>query len=155
MYFIKVKFDRRPRSLQDRMHRMMEEMLSLSRPVFSPSVSGWTPEADMYETDELIVLVVNVAGIAKDDIEISYYDGYLSIAGKREIKLPGGLPVRHHQLEIGTGAFERIFRIPTSVDPEAIEATLQDGLLNIQMMKKSPGTGDVIIELDADGGITI
>ena len=138
MYILKVKFDRRPRSLQDRMHRMMEEMLRITRPVFSPTGSGWTPEADMYETDELIVLVVNVAGVAKDDIEISYYDGYLSIAGKREMTIPKDLPVRHHQLEIGTGAFERIFRIPTSVDTDAIEATLQDGLLNIQMKKKRP-----------------
>ncbi|RLB41871.1 MAG: hypothetical protein DRH12_07070 [Deltaproteobacteria bacterium] len=155
MYFIKVKFDRRPRSLQDRMHRMMEEMLRVTRPIFSPTGSGWTPEADMYETEESIVLIVNVAGVRHEDIEVSYYDGYLSIAGKRTMRFPGGTPIRHHQLEIGTGAFERVFRIPTLVDPEAIEAKLQDGLLSVQMKKKTRVSRDVIIEIDTDGGITI
>ncbi|RLB11527.1 MAG: hypothetical protein DRG63_12825 [Deltaproteobacteria bacterium] len=146
MYFIKVKFDRRPRTIQDKMHRLMEEMLRVTRPVFSPTESGWTPEADIYETDHSIILIVNLAGVAKEDIEISYYDGYLSISGKRILKLPGKIPIKHHQLEIGSGAFERIFRIPSLVDPDGIEATLQDGLLTIQMKKKARAQ-DVIVEI--------
>jgi len=156
MYIIKVKFDRRPRLLQDRMHRLMEEVLRITRPVFSPTDSGWTPEADMYETEESILLIVNVAGVAKEDIEVSYYDGYLSIAGKRVLTFPSGPPIRHHQLEIGSGAFERVFRIPSSVDPDRIEATLQDGLLTIQLPKiKAVRKKDLIIEVDSDGHLSI
>ena len=155
MYIIKVKFDRRPRTLQDKMHRLMEEMLRMSRPIFSPTGSGWTPEADMYETETSIVLIVNLAGVAKDDIEVSYYDGYISVSGKRIFKFPSGAPIRHHQLEIGSGAFERVFRIPCSVNHEAIEATLQDGLLTIQMGKTRSVNRDVIIEIDTDGKVTV
>jgi len=155
MYIIKVKFDRRPRSIQERMHRLMEEMLTVTRPVFSPTVAGWTPEADMYETDDSIILVVNLAGVAKEDIEVSYYDGYLRIAGKRMLAFPSGRPIRHHQLEIGSGIFERIFRIPCSINQEAIEAVLRDGLLTVQMAKVRPVNRDVIIEIDADGGIKL
>ena len=155
MYIIKVKFDRRPRSLQESMHRLMEEMLRITRPVFSPTVSGWTPEADMYETEDSIILIVNLAGVAKEHIEVSYYDGYVSVSGKRILTFPSGTPIRHHQLEIGSGTFERIFRIPCSVNPEAIEAVLQDGLLTVQMAKVRPVRRDVIIEIDTDGGIRL
>ncbi|HDG98056.1 MAG: hypothetical protein DRG71_08675 [Deltaproteobacteria bacterium] len=155
MYIIKVKFDRRPRLLQDRMHRVMEEVLRITRPVFSPTGSGWTPEADMYETEESIILIVNVAGVSKEDIEVSYYDGYLSIAGKRILTFPSGPPIRHHQLEIGSGAFERVFRIPSSIEPDSIEATLQDGLLTIQLQKLKQMRRDVIIEIDSNGELNI
>ncbi len=155
MYIIKVKFDRRPRMFQDRMHRLMEEVLRITRPVFSPTEAGWSPEADMYETENSIILVVNLAGVTKEDIEVCYYDGYLSISGKRTLKFPSGAPIRHHQLEIGSGAFERVFRIPCLVNHKAIEATLQDGLLTIQMQKTGPARHDVIIEIDPEGEITI
>lgn len=155
MYIIKVKFDRRPRLLQDRMHRVMEEVLRITRPVFSPTGFGWTPEADMYETEESIILIVNVAGVSKEDIEVSYYDGYLIIAGKRILTFPSGPPIRHHQLEIGSGAFERVFRIPSSIEPDSIEATLQDGLLTIQLQKLKQMRRDVIIEIDSNGELNI
>jgi len=109
----------------------------------------------MYETEESIILIVNVAGVSKEDIEVSYYDGYLSIAGKRILTFPSGPPIRHHQLEIGSGAFERVFRIPSSIEPDSIEATLQDGLLTIQLQKLKQMRRDVIIEIDSNGELNI
>ncbi len=147
MYFIKVKFDRRLGDLQQRMQKLMDEMLNLTRPILPATGSGWVPEADMYETESDIFLIVNLAGVDKEDIEVSFYDHFLSISGRREPRIPRDIPVRHHLLEMGSGSFERIFRIPALIDPENIEASLQDGLLTIQMKKKIRRAHDVVVKI--------
>ena len=135
MYFIKVRFDRNLGDLHNRMQKLMDEVLNLARPVLSASDRGWTPEADMYETEDEIFLLVNLAGVRTEDIEVSFHENYLRIEGKRLQSTPPGMLVRYHQLEMGHGSFERIFRIPAVIDEDGIEASYADGLLTIRMRK--------------------
>jgi len=146
MYLIKVKLDKRLGVLERRMQRLMEDMVRLSRPLISATGVQWIPEADMFETPELVLVYVSVAGVPREDIEVSFHDRLLSVRGVRRQNIPKDTPVRHHQLEIGYGNFERIFHMPTSVDPENIEAVLEDGILTITLRKKSVPR-DVIVEI--------
>mgnify|MGYP006277388705 CR=1 FL=1 len=139
MYMIKVRLARDIAGLYRRLNRRVDGMMGLQRPVLSSSENGWVPEADIIETEEEIRIHVNLAGVAKEDIEVSYDETYLRVVGTRYPGLPSGTAARYHQMEMGSGSFERIFSMPTRIDPERIEASFVDGLLTIQLGK--PGRG--------------
>lgn len=139
MYIIKVRPDRRLGSLFRNMTKIRDEMMNLTRPVLSPSNAGWTPEADIYENDRDIVVVVNMAGVRKEDIQVSYHENLLRVAGNRLRVLPAGTATHFHHIEIGNGEFERVFRIPAPVDADHIRASYVDGLLTVSMKKRPKG----------------
>jgi HSP20 family protein len=135
MYLIKVKFDRNLRVLQNKMQDLMDEMLHLKQPVMASSLKDWTPEGDMYETGEDIIILLNLAGVDKSYIAVSFHESHLRVEGKRILNIANGTPVRYHQLEMGHGDFERTFRIPAAIDEDKIEASYADGLLTVRMRK--------------------
>lgn len=135
MYSIKVRFDRTFEDLHHKVWKLMDEMINLPRPLLSIHDAEWSPEADMFETRDEIFLVVNLAGVKKESIEVSFCGNHLRIEGKRARCTPPGTPVRYHQLEMGHGNFERVFRIPIMTDENEIEASYSDGLLTIRIRK--------------------
>jgi HSP20 family protein len=136
MYVIKVRLDPSLRGVQNKMQKLMGEMMNIRRPLLYASDSGWTPESDMYETENEVFLVVNLAGVRKEDIEVAFDENYLRIGGKRIRTLPAGKLARYHQLEMGHGDFERIFRLPALIDQDRIEASYAEGLLTVRMNKR-------------------
>ncbi|MBW1818272.1 MAG: Hsp20/alpha crystallin family protein [Deltaproteobacteria bacterium] len=146
MYIIKVRTDRNLRSLIRNMTRIRDEMMHLTRPVLSPSHAGWTPDADIYETDQDVIVVVNLAGVQKEDIEVSYHENLLRVVGNRARVIPEGENAHFHHMEIGNGEFERVFRIPVAIDADLIRATYVDGLLTVNMRKR-PVNGGVQVNL--------
>jgi len=135
MYIVKVRLARDIAGLYRSMNRRLESMMNLHSPVLSPSSNGWVPEADIIETEGEVRIQVNLAGVSKEDIEVSYDETYLRVVGKRFPGIPPGTSARYHQMEMGSGSFERIFTMPTRIDPERIEASFEDGLLTIHLGK--------------------
>lgn len=139
MYVLKVRLARDIGGLYERVNRMMDDVLNLHRPMVSQGEGGWIPEADVFETEDLLVVCVNLAGVRKEDIEIAYDENYLRIEGKRFPGFQDGSGFRYHRLEMGFGTFERVFRVPVHIDPDRTEATLMDGMLTIRMGKRRSG----------------
>lgn len=101
-------------------------------PRFSPPVIE--PPADIYETAESVVVVVEIAGINDQDVEISVEGNTLTVRGQREDRQrhPRRL---YTQMEICCGPFERILRLPSEVDADKATATYDDGFLEIVLPK--------------------
>ncbi|MCF8060983.1 MAG: Hsp20/alpha crystallin family protein [Deltaproteobacteria bacterium] len=135
MYTVKVRLARDIGGLYERMNRMMDEVLHLNRPVLSQCGAGWIPEADVIETEDHLVVRVNLAGVRKEEIEVAFGETYLRVEGRRMPDYAPGSRVRYHRLEMGSGGFERIFRVPVPIDPDHIEATLVEGILTVRMTK--------------------
>lgn len=133
---IKIRLDRSLGQLHKRMQKMMDEMMGLRCPILSTAETEWTPEVDLYETESHLFAVFNLAGVKKEDIEISFCSPYLRVKGKRRNAAPVVSVVRHHKLEMGRGEFERICRLPAAVEEEDAEASYEDGLLAVRMKKK-------------------
>jgi HSP20 family protein len=148
MYFIKIRLDRSLGQLQKRMQKMVEDMLSLRGPFLSTSESEWAPEVDIYETDAHLFVVVNLAGVKKEAVEVSFCAPFLRIRGKRGNLNESGSSLKYHQLEMGRGDFERVCRLPVSVEEEESEASCEDGLLTIRM-KKRKRARSVSVEVSA------
>jgi HSP20 family protein len=98
------------------------------------SHSAWTPNTDVYETPEGLVVKMEIAGIEKDDLEITLNDRLLLVRGHRKD------PCRQkrcsfRQMEIDYGQFERRIIIPRSVDGSRVRAQFQNGFLQIELPK--------------------
>jgi HSP20 family protein len=95
--------------------------------------AGWTPPMDLYETSDEYVVVIELPGIARADVEIELVDGRLTVRGRRPARDPD--PAHYHQVERGHGPFARAVALPEPVRADAVRADLRDGVLTITLPK--------------------
>jgi HSP20 family protein len=132
------------RSAQDelmRMNRVPSQWLSPAAYFgqrFDPSASTqpWAPALDISERKDAYLVTVELPGVTAEDLEITFEDSLLTIQGERH---PAGDPATEevHRAERRYGAFRRSITLPPHVMADAIEATTQDGVLQI-LVPKAP-----------------
>ena len=94
------------------------------------------PEADVVETEKEIEVHLEMPGMKSDQIDISLENNILSISGeKRQERTEGDEGNRWHLTERRYGQFSRSFVLPRDVDPDAIEARFEDGVLRVVIPK--------------------
>jgi HSP20 family protein len=101
-------------------------------PHFCPPVIE--PATDVYETAESVVVLVEIAGVTVEEIEISVEGKTLTVRGEREDR-QRHVTRLYHQMEICCGIFERTVALPSEVDPQEANATYSDGILAIVLPK--------------------
>jgi HSP20 family protein len=96
------------------------------------TTSLWHPAVDIFETKDNLVLRAELPGMKKDEVHISVENNVLTLKGERkfdkEIKREN-----YHRVERVYGNFCRSFTLPTSIDRSKIEASFQDGVLEVTM----------------------
>lgn len=95
------------------------------------------PAADVYETDSEVVVLVEIAGIAGEEIELEIEGRTLVIRGTRR-PLPGRARRVYSQMEITHGAFQRELMMPAEVDAGKAVATYEHGILEVVLPKAGP-----------------
>lgn len=96
---------------------------------------GWTPNTDIYETSESVILLLDIAAVKKEEIKVVCHEDILRVSGVRMRRhLPG--MERIHRIEIDYGPFQKLFRIPPDLDLDRIEAEYENGMLQISVPKK-------------------
>jgi HSP20 family protein len=101
-------------------------------PHFCPPVIE--PATDVYETSDSVVVLVEIAGVKVEEIDISVEGKTLTVRGEREDR-QRHLSRLYHQMEICCGIFERSVVLPSEVDPQQASATYSDGMLAIVLPK--------------------
>ena len=96
------------------------------------------PAIDVYETEEELVVLAELAGINPDDVVLHIQPGQLVIRGERRDLLPETVH-RLHQLEIWSGAFAVEVSLPSHLDIEASKSSYRAGLLEVKFPKDDPG----------------
>jgi len=93
------------------------------------------PAVDLVEGDDEILLLADLPGVRKDDLELSVQGNLLTIKGekKREEPTKSRKVVR---TETWVGSFSRTVNLPDSVNPEKVEAQLRDGILRVRIAKR-------------------
>jgi HSP20 family protein len=101
--------------------------------------STWEPPVDIYETEDALVLEVELPGVSKDAVSVELHEHTLTLSGerKREPSITGG---QYHREEGRYGAFQRAFRMPTIVDQAKVQATYKDGVLALRLPKRATVT---------------
>jgi HSP20 family protein len=95
----------------------------------------WRPPTDMYETEEAIVIRVEIAGMREQDFSVALDDRTLTIRGIRSDPTERRA---FHQMEIPFGEFSTEVELPAPILPEGVEATYRDGFLQITLPKTRP-----------------
>src|SRR5579859_267671 len=132
------------RSSQDellRMNRVHNQRLSPAGYFgqwFDPSASmqAWAPALDISEREDDYLVTLDLPGVTAGDVEIMFEDNLLTIQGERH---PAADPAAEkvHRAERRYGAFRRSITLPRHVQADAIEATAQDGVLQV-LVPKAP-----------------
>src|SRR4051812_16213448 len=96
----------------------------------------WIPMIDVCERDDEIVILVEVPGVEKSDVQLSWNHGVLTISGEKRHSAPGKR-ARYFCLERAYGQFKREIEINVPVNRSEAKAELEDGLLRIRLPKAS------------------
>lgn len=97
-----------------------------TRPVVAPTV-------DIYENEREYLILADLPGVPTDGVRIRYENGELSLDASRQ----NGENGETIGSEIVAADYRRLFRIPETVDSEAIDARLQNGVLHLVLPKAS------------------
>ncbi len=96
------------------------------------SVPVYVPAVDIYETEESLVVLADMPGVAPDNVDIDLKDDLLTIRGTVS---PEGQAERMLLREYGVGDYYRQFTIGRIIDQSKIEAVMKDGVLKLTLPK--------------------
>jgi len=128
-----ISIEKHFEEMHERANRIFEEMWEMSRPVLMMPDHVWKPPLDIYETEDEVIVLVEIAGMKKQEIEVAMQGNVLIISGNRIEDVP--YKVKLEQMEINYGKFQRIVKIFTPIERGKITATYENGLLRIRLPK--------------------
>jgi HSP20 family protein len=140
-------------TLQNEMNRLFNTVFDAPSPGNGGTLRRWMPAMDLVETDDHFVLRADLPGMSEDDVKIEFEDGTLTVSGERkaehESKSEG-----YYRVERAFGSFSRSLTLPQGIDPEAVTAKFDRGVLEVRIPKpeeRKPRR----IEIGASGQKTI
>ena len=90
-----------------------------------------TPPVDLYENADEYRLVADLPGVSQDDVQLELERGELTLSATRTLSREGETLALGHR----EGDFRRVFRIPSEVDAARVEASFDQGVLQIRLPK--------------------
>ncbi len=120
--------------LRHQVNRLFEETMPRPQASGDVAAAGWTPAVDIRETTQAIILEADLPGLRKEDIEVALSGDTLSISGLR-VRGETEEPAQQHRSERSFGRFHRSFALDVPTDPEAVEASYRNGVLQIIVPK--------------------
>lgn len=90
-----------------------------------------TPDVDIYENEDEILLFADMPGISKENVNVHIDNGKLTLTGTRELKTEGA-PTWE---EFEDAQYYRIFSVPQTIDIAKVNAELRDGVLRLHLPK--------------------
>jgi HSP20 family protein len=133
--------------LQEEIEELFADLWQVPR--FSGVRRGFRPNVDCFHTDDphALTVVVELPGVDASSVQVIVGERVLVIAGERtRPKMPGRV---YQQMEIEVGPFHRQVRLAEDVDPSRARATLEQGVLTIELpvVEDAPPPGRVVIEV--------
>lgn len=116
-------------SLQHDLNRVFEEFWTRFDTPFGSLTAGG-PRTDISETDEAVLVSVDLPGLDEKDIAVDVTDDILTIRGEREDKT-----ARDGFTSQSRRSFHRMIPVPPGVDPEKAEAEFRRGVLTVTLPK--------------------
>ena len=112
----------------DRLNNMLNDFYGAGR--------SWMPAVDIFETPEHeFVLKAELPDVKRDDINVSFENGVLTLTGERKTEFDASQGT-YHRSERAYGRFSRSFTLPATVDANRIAASYKDGVLTIRVPQR-------------------
>jgi HSP20 family protein len=111
-------------ALQSRLDRLLEDVVGEGKR------GEWTPAIDLVRDEDKLVLRADMPGITPEDVKIEVRDDIITVSGQHEEKKEEK-DENYVRRERRFGSFSRSIALPGGVDPDRIEATSKDGVVEI------------------------
>ena len=121
-------------NLQKEMERLMDDFATRKPPMVRFSPKTWEPSVDVYETENEVVILIELAGVKEDEIEVAVDNKIVTIRGDRK-DIKRGIRRTYSQMEILWGPFERNIPLTTNVDVSQVKAYYESGFLEVVLPK--------------------
>jgi HSP20 family protein len=120
-------------SVREEINRLFDTTFGAS-PASTDFFSGWVPALDLYEDKDNLVLRLEVPGMRREEIDISFQDGLLTISGERKAEERPEV-LETYRSERFTGRFHRSLELPKPVQSDKAFAVYRDGVLTVTLPK--------------------
>ena len=119
-------------SLREAMNQLMEE--SFVRPTAAQGGQNFVPALDLSENAEGYLVEAALPGLKPEDVEITVENNVLTIKGETRQEVDDKQR-NFHRVERRFGSFQRTIGLPTTVKADAIQASLTNGVLRLEIPK--------------------
>ena len=117
------------------MQREMDRLVGRGAPGDSRRIGGGSyPPVNVLTGPEDILVQCELAGVRREDLDLSITGETLVVRGSKKPPADGE-NLRYHRRERGFGEFSRTIVLPDKVDPDAVEAAFEAGILSIRLPK--------------------
>ena len=124
-------------SIQDEMNQLFTRAFGRERPGQSGEPVQhrlWAPALDISERKDAYVVTVEVPGVKPEELDITLEDGLLTIQGERRFTQESS-DQQFHRVERRYGSFRRSITLPSQVQADQIEASFDNGVLEVVVPK--------------------
>jgi HSP20 family protein len=133
-------------TLQRNVERLLRDLVYQRHHSTHFAEPEWSPAVDLVVAERSARVIVELAGVPREHVRVRLQARVLEISGRREPPHePGG--AHYHLAEIQFGDFRRVVELPWDADPDRVEATYRDGMLEIQLVP-APTTGRQHIRIE-------
>lgn len=92
-----------------------------------PSARGTYPPLNVFRQGDDFVVITELPGIQRDDVDIQVKGNHVRISGHKDIRYGEGASL--HRRERRAGRFDRTIAVPVEIDPDRVKAEYRDGVL--------------------------
>ena len=110
----------------------------------------WRPNTDVFESPDEMIILVELAGVRKEEVQLTLQGNILRLAGERKL-FRDKADMAYRNMEVNFGPFERNIYLHERVDPQSIQAFYKDGFLEIKIQKRPRHSAEAqAIEIETD-----
>jgi HSP20 family protein len=120
-------------ALQDQISRLFND--AFERTGEESNLSAWAPATDIYETEHELVVKADLPDVDPKDLDIRVENNILTIRGERKFEKKVN-EENYLRVERSYGSFARSFTLANTVNPDAIKAEYQNGVLTLTIPKR-------------------
>ncbi|MGV3525672.1 MAG: Hsp20/alpha crystallin family protein [Candidatus Sericytochromatia bacterium] len=118
----------------DTLRREMDALFDRTHRNLTGNTASQFPAINLYQDPEQVHVLAELPGVRKEDLELHFADGTLTLKGQRQ-PFQTEAPLVQLRNERRLGNFEKSLRIPIEIDADGIQAELKEGLLQVKLPK--------------------
>jgi HSP20 family protein len=121
-------------SLQSEMNRLFNTVFDTPAPGNAGTMRRWMPAMDLVESGDHFVLRADLPGMSEEDVKIEIEDGTLTLSGERKAEHEER-EEGYYRVERAFGSFSRSLTLPKGINPDAVTARFDRGVLEVRIPK--------------------
>ena len=135
-------------NVQREVERLFHDLVYHRHPSAHFAEQSWTPPADLVVSERSGRVIVELAGVPRENVRVRLRGNVLEVSGRRIVpQEPEG--AHYHRAEIYFGEFSRLIELPWVADESSVSATYRDGMLEIRVAASpAPQATDVPVRED-------